>query len=340
MGARLARKAPSLPGYVDVIEAAYDVEARPDAWLVRLAELTCKLVPDGRIGIAYAFDYREPEAPVFSDIAVANAPAGFARQLKTVLGSLRSAEALTVEAIHVGPRVGPAATLSEHLGVEGMKASATGRFLVECDARDSFGCVAADPEGRGVVLSTDLPSVTRLGAATRRRWTQVAAHVAAAYRLRRRLRERASTEAAILHPSGRLADAGSEAAMPMARQRLRDAVRAIDAARTRAGRAAVDESLALWKGLVAGRWSLVERFESDGRRYFVARRNDPDVPAPLALTRRERQIVGYAALGHPLKLIAYELGLSVSTVAGHRASAMSKLGVRSLADLASLRGAP
>jgi DNA-binding NarL/FixJ family response regulator len=116
---------------------------------------------------------------------------------------------------------------------------------------------------------------------------------------------------------------------------LRRAARAIDRARTKS-RSDEDAALDAWQGLVAGRWSLVDRFDSDGRRYLVARRNDPDVPDPRALTRRERQVLAYAALGHPLKLVAYSLGLSVSTIALHRARAMRKLGLRSQAEVVRL----
>jgi DNA-binding NarL/FixJ family response regulator len=70
----------------------------------------------------------------------------------------------------------------------------------------------------------------------------------------------------------------------------------------------------VWRGLVAGRWSLVEQVDTDGRRYLIAHRNDPTTPDLRALTSRERQVVGYADLGHSNKLIAYELGLSPSTV--------------------------
>jgi DNA-binding CsgD family transcriptional regulator len=98
--------------------------------------------------------------------------------------------------------------------------------------------------------------------------------------------------------------------------------------------------LALWHGLLAGRWTLVEHEERDGVARFVARRNLPEEAARLALTPRERQVVARSALGLSLKIIASELGLGVSTVATDRARAMRKLGVRSLADLAALlRGA-
>jgi DNA-binding CsgD family transcriptional regulator len=58
----------------------------------------------------------------------------------------------------------------------------------------------------------------------------------------------------------------------------------------------------------------LEHFESDGHRYLLARRNDPQAAESPKLSRRERQVVGYARLGHSNKLIAYELGISAATV--------------------------
>jgi DNA-binding NarL/FixJ family response regulator len=91
----------------------------------------------------------------------------------------------------------------------------------------------------------------------------------------------------------------------------------------------------MWKALVAGRWTLIDTFEGDGRRYLLAQRNDPEVrhAARAALTKREREVAGYAALGHSNKMIAYELGLSASTVATHLAEAARKLRVRSRSAL-------
>jgi DNA-binding CsgD family transcriptional regulator len=44
------------------------------------------------------------------------------------------------------------------------------------------------------------------------------------------------------------------------------------------------------------------------------------------LTDRERQVFTYAAMGQSNKLIAYSLGLAVSTVAAHLERARRKLG--------------
>jgi DNA-binding CsgD family transcriptional regulator len=51
---------------------------------------------------------------------------------------------------------------------------------------------------------------------------------------------------------------------------------------------------------------------------------------------RERQIAGWASLGHSNKLIAYELGLPLSTIATHLRRAVRKLGLRKTAELGQL----
>jgi len=50
------------------------------------------------------------------------------------------------------------------------------------------------------------------------------------------------------------------------------------------------------------------------------------------LTKRERDVLRELARGHPNKTIAYDLGISPRTVEVHRASVMTKLGVRSLSE--------
>ena len=98
---------------------------------------------------------------------------------------------------------------------------------------------------------------------------------------------------------------------------------------------AASEGSKAWKGLVDARWTLVEQFESDGKRYIVARENAPSPPGLSALTLRERQVIGYAALGHDNKAIAYELGIAHSTVKVLMARGASRLGVRSRTELIS-----
>jgi two-component system response regulator TtrR len=64
---------------------------------------------------------------------------------------------------------------------------------------------------------------------------------------------------------------------------------------------------------------------------------DADATARLGqLTAREREVVELVAAGLANKEVAYRLDISQRTVEGHRARAMHKLGVRTLAELVRL----
>ena len=118
-----------------------------------------------------------------------------------------------------------------------------------------------------------------------------------------------------------------------ARQALRDAAIGVDKARASESRLSEFERLERWRALQLGRWSLVER---DGRRYVIAHRNAPTPKADSKLTLRERQVVDFVAMGHSNKLIAYELGISLSSVATHVRRAAVKLGAKSTQALIAL----
>jgi DNA-binding NarL/FixJ family response regulator len=91
-----------------------------------------------------------------------------------------------------------------------------------------------------------------------------------------------------------------------------------------------------WRALLAGRWSLVDHFDSDGRRFVVARRNAPPAARVRGLSEDQVRVARLAALGHPIKLIAYELGRSPRTIQNNLAIAMAKLGAGSRVELARL----
>ncbi len=161
-------------------------------------------------------------------------------------------------------------------------------------------------------------------------WGRIAAHYAAAARLRVRGLPEAH---AVMDPGGRLLDARGAAAEKSTRDALRRAARAIDRVRGRRIRDA-QEALALWRVLTDRRWTLADEFDRGGRRYVVAFEN---LPAPRAtlpgLTARELQVACFVALGHANKQIAYELELSTSTVGTHVSAIRKKLGVTSRAAL-------
>lgn len=78
---------------------------------------------------------------------------------------------------------------------------------------------------------------------------------------------------------------------------------------------------------------MVGHFDSDGRRFMLARRDEPVVPEPRALTRRQRQVVFYASVGWSLKEVRHALGVADTTVASNLRAALDELGLASWAEL-------
>ena len=171
----------------------------------------------------------------------------------------------------------------------------------------------------------------------RKRWPLMTSHLAAGLRLcsmAGAFSLDSSTIEAIYDSSGKEYDLRQGAQEHASRETLRRAVRTIEQVRTGAGRRDSDEALQKWEGLVAGRWSLVDRFDTDGRRFVVAIKNEPRHPDPRGLTSRERQVAEFVGLGQSSKEICYTLGISQSAVTNSIARIQRKLGLSSLAELA------
>jgi DNA-binding CsgD family transcriptional regulator len=113
---------------------------------------------------------------------------------------------------------------------------------------------------------------------------------------------------------------------------LREAACRIDGAGGHGGRLRPDEVTDLWMALVAGRWTQLDEFEAAGRRYIVARRSRSEA-SDATLSDREREVAAHIAVGQSNKAVAWQLGVSPSTVASHAARIARKLGVTSRVDL-------
>ncbi len=96
------------------------------------------------------------------------------------------------------------------------------------------------------------------------------------------------------------------------------------------------EVATVWDGLISGHWSLVGRFDRDGKRHLLLRRNRAAERAAVTLTPHEASVVDYAVLGHSNKRMAYELAISQSNVSECLRRACAKLGVGTRAGLMEL----
>jgi DNA-binding NarL/FixJ family response regulator len=206
------------------------------------------------------------------------------------------------------------------------------------DVADCAAVLAIGEHSVGSMVIMPLDQAHRFSRPVKRVWARVVAHVVAMQRLRASLTlaaPRARAEGvAVLSPSGKVEHATTAAQSTSARVLLREAAIARERARGRLRRSDPDEAVEMWRALVDGRWSIVDRFDRDGRRFLIAHENEPQALEPRALTPRERQVVTFAAMGHSNKLIAYELGLATGAVGRYLAVAMKKLGLRARVDLA------
>jgi DNA-binding CsgD family transcriptional regulator len=166
---------------------------------------------------------------------------------------------------------------------------------------------------------------------------RIASHVATAHRLRQKLAasdNQLGGVDAILDARGRLQHIEDPRAVTReGRESLSAALQAREWARGRARRDEPNRALSEWKGLVSARWTLVDKFESDGKRYVLARENTLQLEGHRMLSEREREVVALAIAGRSNKVIAYELGIAHATVRVLIARASAKLNVRTREEL-------
>jgi hypothetical protein len=252
---------------IGVVEAAYAIDLDEFAWLRGIVDRAGPLLDRGLgvFGNTFDVDARmriHTRSTAFSGIgdehAVGAAQTGLAIPPNQVAQFLRMS----------------VSTMSEVWGAPPTEIDHHRDAAAVLQARDFLGVVACNPVGRGVVVGAPLPEVTGLDAVFRRRWGRIAAHVAAASRMREKL-------GATIVPDG---------------PELSAAARAVDRARGALRHEDPDGALEEWRPLVAGRWTILE---IDGR--LMARENAPDVENPIE---------AYVALGHSPDLVAYELGLA------------------------------
>jgi DNA-binding CsgD family transcriptional regulator len=316
---------------IALTETAYDLREPDNSWLRRLVETGLPLLDEGCGVVGVAYVRTDPGTVGLARVDIVAGPKEFPeRKMKMMAeASPEMMRALTHPGI-----VGTVSHVLRNVpgGIE--------LWQKHFDwMSDALGLTAMDPDGQGIVIVAGRRGVGTLNRVELQRWQRVSVHFSAGHRIRRGLATSQGgalplqSEAVIDPASFAVTDAVASARAQNVVEKLRFAAKQIDKARSNLRRTDPDLALEIWQGLVEGRWSLVDWFDTDGRRYIVARPNSPALGDPRGLSDRELQVATYASLGESSKLIGYRLGIAPSTVSEQLKAAMRKLGVETQLQL-------
>jgi len=315
-----------------LVELAYDLDGDGEAWLRKINDATRPSLDDGLGTAAYTYalgDDNSLELTRFVSAGLAPGVEHIARHW------LAFSDVESLRQLHFSS--GCVSTTSH--ASRGM-ATADGTPFAQTfhplGIRDVLGCGGINQRSC-VMLTAPRRRLSTPDPRFKASFSKVSAHLAAGLRLRESLANASPlddlrTDDAVLDTSFRVNHASGATESRAVRDRLREAAILVDKVRARR-QFTEAEALDAWRALVDGRWSLVDTFDSDGRRFIVARRNDDQPRDPRGLSQREAQVAALAAMGHSNKLIAYHLGLATSTVATHLRTALHKLGVTTRLEL-------
>jgi DNA-binding CsgD family transcriptional regulator len=327
----------SEPDHVSIVEAAYQLDLDDGAWIEGLVRTTAPLLERGLGVVGYFWRVEEDgQVLVIENQVCLGCPPKLPEAVR------RAAELTPQDALRDFVAAGPCHSHSEvrDLGADFVKTREINEALLPLvGARDVVTVRATNPDQTsGVAVGACTRNVATVAPRTRAAFSRVAAHIVAATRLRRAVRHNlppSSVQAAeaVFDARGALLHAEGDAASSGARQALVTAVEHVMTSRGQLRKESSERALEIWRALVSGRWSIVEHSDTDGKRLILARRNQASVPQPAALNADERLVALYTSWGHSNKLIAYELGLSASTVSSLLRSALRKLGLSSRSEL-------
>lgn len=311
---------------VHAAHAAYSLDISDEEWLEQLSEILGPRLDRGRGVVSFRWRHESGRGVRPHEMHVHAGRRSDEAMLRELLARLDSRRAYLAygapytyrslsEIAHDHP------TIDEITDDTDMQ-----RHAHQYDVLD-FEMLRVDLEtGRGWMFSVMLDEVGSLAPPRRKLWERVGAHIAAGARLRDKLGGRGVDDAeAVFDPVTESLESVSDVFdTAERREKLLELIEARRHAESIANSDPV-RAMELWQGLIDGRWSLLDVIDSDGRAFTVLHENPMYVRSTVALTERERQVAYLVGRGHHIKLVAYELGLSASTVRSQLRSALRKL---------------
>lgn len=303
-----------LTGAVDIVERAYALAPGPDAWLRSLLEAMSPSLDVGE-GLSLVVANLQAARPG----VVHHASRGDPRLISSLV-RFNEESPMGTSTLFTDRLV---SFTSSRTFFRGRGARYVDGFLGQFGFTEFLGLYALDGEGQALFVAAPSRRRLEIHGHVKTAWERVGLHLGAAMRLRRRVLQGAHPIGHFL-PSGRAVHLEDEATQGDTRTRLVEAVRASERARGRLRRSPA-EALEVWRGLVDGRFSLVETLEADGRRLLVVHRNAPGLGDPRALTARERTLLSYLSHAATNAQVAYAMGLDPSSVASATRRLLKKL---------------
>lgn len=302
-----------------------------ESWAREVTTAAHQLLQEGApVGLMF----HRPEGPIFADIrGISSEDEARFLALSAQVPSLVTESPALFQRIMGG--IGRMVDLWSELGLEFEVTRAYRRLM---GAKDLLGIRGMPEPGLGLVICASLPEPRPIPTRERALLTRVAVHMEAAARARLH----PETVIGTLDRKGRL-EFDRHAPDKATRDALVEHGDAIDGVRRRHARSDGEQALEVWRALVGGALSLVERLDTDGKRFYDIHVNHPSRAPLRSLNERETLVVDYAARGLQNKEIGYALGLPPATISKALTSGAEKLGLtssRSLLRVAALLRSP
>lgn len=308
---------------VSIVESCYDAIEDDRDWLANLFESAAPLLDlGGGIGLSMV-----RESPGGRGIALSHAKGRLQTILRASWPVIEHLDETTYRNFYYPPQ--PVVITSQVIANFDLAYRALFATMMKVvGAKDLLAMLGYPARGWAFsmfIAVGDQPIDARLRDALRR----LRIHVEASLRLRL---FSDSDSVAVLRPDGKLEHLANDLADSQGRE-LSEQATTIEALRTRSGRADPHRALGVWQALVNGQWSVVERRERDGKRYYHVFENAPHLYAHRALSESEALILGLSLQGLSGKDVAYATGLSPSRVSTALAEAAERLGFPSREEL-------